>query len=102
VVLWPPGRRDAALVTAIPRARFALVSGWACDPEVTARLRVERAFPLGEAADHRALLEYQQATGAGHVYLTSGGGREADLVLALAARSVKAQRLGPPEQLRLL
>jgi putative mRNA 3-end processing factor len=102
VVLWPPARRDAALVVSAPRARFALVSGWARDPEVTARLRVDRAIPFGESAGHRELLDYIVATGAGVVHLTSGGGREGDLVAALAAKGVRAQRLGPPEQLSLL
>ena len=102
VVLWPPARREAAIIRGLPFARAALVSGWACDPEVTARLRVDAAIPLGEQADHQALLEYIAATGAQVVHLLSGGGREGDLVAALAGRGVRVQRVGPPEQLRLL
>jgi len=102
VVLWPPARREAAVIRGLPAARAALVSGWAADAEVVARLRVDAAIPLGEQADHPALLDYVAATGASVVHLLSGGGREADLVAALARRGVRAQRLGPPEQLRLL
>ncbi len=100
-VIWPAARRDAAAVTALPRARFALVSGWARDPDTVARLRVDAAFALAEQAGHVELLEYIAASGARLVHLLSGGGREGDLVRALAARGVRAQRLGPPEQLRL-
>jgi putative mRNA 3-end processing factor len=102
VVLWPTARREAALIRELPAARVALVSGWACDADVVARLRVEAAIPLGEQADHQALLGYAVATGAGVVHLLSGGGREAELIAALARRGVRAGRLGPPEQLRLL
>jgi putative mRNA 3-end processing factor len=102
VVLWPPARREAGVIRGLPAARVALLSGWACDDDRVARLRVDAAIPLGEQADHQALLGYVAATGAQVVHLLSGGGREGDLVAALAKRGVRVQRLGPPEQLRLL
>lgn len=101
VVIWPTSRRDAAVIAALPRPRLALVSGWARDPETVARLRVDAAFPLAEQAGHLDLIDYVLASGARSVYLLSGGGREAEIVRALGARGVRAQRLGPPEQLRL-
>jgi len=102
VILWPRSRREAAAITALPRTRVALVSGWARDADAVARLRVDASFPLGEGADHQALVEYVIATGAPAVYLLHAGGRETELIRILAARGVRAQRVGPPEQLRLL
>ena len=98
-VLWPPAHREAAPLAALPRARFALVSGWAADPAARARLRVEAGFPLAEQADADDLLAYIGAIGARTVYLLGAGSLELGRVLG--ERGILARRLGPPEQLDL-
>ncbi len=97
VVVCPPRHRDAPGVADLPRARFALVSGFAADPVITGRLRVEAAFPFSEAAGGDDVLDYVAQSGARTVYLVGGG----ELARTLADRGLVVRRLGPPEQLRL-
>lgn len=99
VILWPPSRRQAAAVASLPRARFALVSGWAADAPTVARLRVDAVFPLAEQAGADDLEAYAGQSGARTVYLLGPGA--ADLGRTLADKGIIARRLGPPEQLKL-
>jgi putative mRNA 3-end processing factor len=97
VLLWPIG---AAPPPPPPRARnprVALVSGLAQEPGAAARLGAEALFPLGEQADHEALLGYVERTRASRVHVLGAGASE--LASVLGAR---AARLGPAEQLTLI
>jgi putative mRNA 3-end processing factor len=101
IVVCPPTHRDAPGVADLPRARFAIVSGLAADPSIPARLRVEAAFPLAEAAGGDDLLDYVAQSGARTVYLVGHTSGSSDVARTLADRGLVVRRLGPPEQLRL-
>ena len=101
IVVCPPAHREAPGVADLPRARFALISGFAGDPAVAARLRVEAAFPFSEAAGGDDLLDYVAQSGARTVHLLAYLAGGPDIARTLADRGLVVRRLGPPEQLRL-
>lgn len=92
IVVWPAA---AARPPGLARARAALVSGLACDPERAAALGVDAAIPWSARADYAELVRYIVASGATRVYAT---GRYADAM----AVQFDAVPLAPPRQLSLL
>jgi len=98
-LLWPPEEREAPLLRTLRAPVFALASGWAADPEVRARARVETAIPLSSTADFAGLLRYVEETGASEVAVQHGTG--AELVDALRQRGLDAYPVGPPRQIDL-
>lgn len=99
VVLWPVDAAASGAVRKLRRARFALVSGAAQDPERLAKSRCEVGFVLSDHADFGALVEYALAAQAGQVYLLPG--RPAALAEELRHAGLSVSSLGPAKQLEL-
>jgi putative mRNA 3-end processing factor len=100
VLLWPAARRADLDRTPLPvRSLVALVSGDAVLPGAAAGARADLAVPWSTEADHPALLEYVEQSGARSIYLL---GRYADVMAAeLDARGLRAHPLGAPLQMSL-
>jgi putative mRNA 3-end processing factor len=56
----------------LPRARAALISGWAMDRGAAYRMGVDACFPLSDHADYPELIEYVRRTGARRVLTLHG------------------------------
>lgn len=76
VVLCSSSARREPWWPRLGRVRTAYVSGWAAEPGARWRFRTDAAFPLSDHADHPALLEYVERTGAGRVYTVHGFAEE--------------------------
>ncbi|MGF1508766.1 MAG: hypothetical protein ACFB9M_04600 [Myxococcota bacterium] len=99
VIVVPPILRHDTTVRNIKNHRLALISGRALEPGFAYRTRVDAAFPLAEAADHKELLEFVTSCGPEEVYLTHAP--DEDLADALRTRGIRVHSLVRPEQLAL-
>jgi hypothetical protein len=100
-LLWLSSARNALdRVELPPRSSILLVSGAAQDPASMRAARADAAYPWSNQADHRALLDYVQATGAERVFFV--GSLAEPMARALDRPGRPARAIGPPLQLTLL
>jgi Cft2 family RNA processing exonuclease len=99
VVICPPPWGRATLLAAIPRARTAVVTGWALEAGAIYRYQCDAAFPLSDHADFNELLAFVGCVAPRLVYTVHGFARE--LAQTLRARGVEAWALGADNQLEL-
>lgn len=100
VVVWPVHRRDSLDRVKLPEgSSIVLLSGAAAFADAVVRHRADIGFPWTNHADHRALLEYVDATSAQRVYFTSKSGEA--LARATDRPTRPARALGPPLQMSL-
>ena len=99
VLLWPSEARDAALLAALERLRFALVSGAAAHPETLSRMRAERGFALTILPTAAEIEVTIAATGAKEVALFHAGAEP--LAKRLLDQGLFAYALEPPLQMTL-
>ncbi len=99
IVISPPQWGKAAAPAAIPRARTAVVTGWALDPSAIYRYQCDAAFPLSDHADFNELLEFVDRVQPRLVYTVHGYARE--FAQTLRARRIEAWALGMDNQLEL-
>jgi putative mRNA 3-end processing factor len=92
VVVAPP---SAGL--RLPRARTAMLTGWALDGR--AHGRSDAAFALSDHADFPTLVRYVAATFASRVYTVFGHAE--DLARELRRRGIRAEALRESRQLEL-
>ena len=99
-LLWPLALHGSSALAKVPRARRAVVSPRAHEPEVRAALRCEAGFALSARGDYRALLEYVRACSPKRVVVT-GSDRDAELAEDLGALGIEVSQIGPRRQLDL-
>jgi hypothetical protein len=90
------GRRSLARFSSV---RTIFVGGEAAAPQAAARLGVDEAVALSVEADLATVVEHAAAAGARQVHVAAGFSDE--VARAFAARRLRVQVLGPPEQMRL-
>ena len=97
-LLLPVGARFQKFVQEMQKKYTFYLSGWAMDPSVRFRFRVDRALPYSDHADYDQLLALVAASGASEIYCTHGS---ADFVTILRNEGYSAKVLHPPAQLNL-
>jgi len=97
VVICPPNAHG--LLSRIPSARTAAVTGWALDPGAIYRLRCHAAFPLSDHADFNDLLRFVELVQPRRVLTLHGFARE--FAATLRARGIDALAPGHANQLDL-
>ncbi|MGI5860975.1 MAG: MBL fold metallo-hydrolase [Myxococcales bacterium] len=97
VLFLPAGPTSAH--QAIPKARTAMLSGWALESGARYRFGTDEAFPLSDHADFDGLLGYVEATGAKRVLTVHGYAKE--LAAVLRDRGVDARPFDLPRQMEL-
>lgn len=97
VVLAPPGLGASRLREILPRARIAVLTGWAVDSGCRYRYRADAAFPLSDHADFPDLLELVRQVAPERVYTLHGFA--ADFAETLRGHGYFAEALGQTEQL---
>ncbi len=97
VVLAPPGLSAGRLRQQLPRARIAVLTGWAVDPGCCFQYRAEAAFPLSDHADFPELLEFVRRVAPERIYTLHGFA--ADFAATLRGLGYDAHGLGKVEQL---
>jgi Cft2 family RNA processing exonuclease len=104
VLLTTPGSRKSAMVTALPRRRTCLLTGWALHPGAHQIYRdCDLVLPLSDHADFDALVATARESGAAHVYTVHGApGFAAHLrALGVAAEHLAAHPQAPPDAVQL-
>jgi ATP-dependent DNA ligase/Cft2 family RNA processing exonuclease len=99
VVICPPQSRDSAFVRRIPRARTAVITGWAIDPGAIYRYQCDAAFPLSDHADFPDLLRYVELVQPKRVLTLHGFAQE--FAGTLRERGIEAWAIGQDNQLEL-
>ena len=99
VVICPPQSRESSFVRRIPRARTAVVTGWAMDPGAIYRYQCDAAFPLSDHADYPDLLRFVEAVQPRRVLTLHGFAQE--FARTLRERGIEAWAIGEPNQLEL-
>jgi DNA ligase-1 len=99
VVICPPQSRDSAFVRRIPRARTAVITGWAVDPGAIYRYQCDAAFPLSDHADFPDLLRYVDQVQPRRVLTLHGFAQE--FAATLRERGIEAWAIGQDNQLEL-
>ncbi len=97
VVICPPHAQG--LLSRIPAARTAAITGWAIDSGAIYRLRCHAAFPLSDHADFSDLLRFVELVRPKRVFTLHGFARE--FASTLRARGLDALALGHANQLDL-
>ena len=95
VVICPPHAQG--LLSRLPGARTAVVTGWAVDPSAKYRSRCDAAFPLSDHADYPDLLRFVELVQPKRVLTLHGFARE--FAQTLRARGLDALALGHGNQL---
>jgi DNA ligase-1 len=99
VVICPPQARGSTFVRQIPRARTAMITGWAIDPSAIFRYQCDAAFPLSDHADYPDLLKFVDAVKPQRVLTLHGFARE--FAQTLRERGFDAWAIGEDNQLEL-
>jgi DNA ligase-1 len=99
VVICPPQARDSTFVRKIPRARTAVITGWAIDPTVIYRYQCDAGFPLSDHADFPDLLRFVDAVNPKRVLTVHGF--TTDFAQTLRERGIEAWALDRDNQLEL-
>ena len=97
VIICPPNTRDQ--LAHIPRAKFAVASGWALDKSAIFRYRCDAAFPLSDHADYEELIAYVGKVSPKRVYTVHGFVE--DFARDLRRLGIEALALGGQNQLEL-
>src|SRR5262249_2377215 len=99
VLLCPPNAIGSAMVRNLGKARKAILTGWAVDPNCRYRYQCDAAFPLSDHADFPDLIEMVKRVAPRKVYTLHGFA--ADFAQALRGLGYDAQALSEDEQLAL-
>jgi len=99
VLLCPPSVAHSAMLRNLGRARSALLTGWAVDPNCRYRYRVDAAFPLSDHADYPDLIEMVKRVSPKKIYTLHGFA--ADFAQTLRHLGFDAQALSEDEQMVL-
>jgi hypothetical protein len=98
-LVWPVALRSSPALARLSRARLALVSAKAADPEYRAKMQCEENIVLGEHPAAREIAEYVKACSPSRLVLV-GQPSEA-LSRELDALDLPISRVGPAHQLSL-
>ncbi|MFA6961609.1 MAG: MBL fold metallo-hydrolase [Opitutaceae bacterium] len=99
VVIAPPQWGGSSLLKSLPRARTAMITGWALDRSTIHRHRCDAAFPLSDHADFTDLLRFVEQVNPRLVYTLHGFAE--DFAQTLRERGVEAWAIGRANQLDL-
>jgi len=99
VLVCPPNVVGSAMLRNLGRARTAVLTGWAADPNCRYRYGVDAAFPLSDHADFPDLLEFVKRVSPKIIYTVHGFA--ADFAHTLRDLSYDARALGVSEQMGL-
>ncbi|HKQ38780.1 MAG TPA: ATP-dependent DNA ligase [Verrucomicrobiae bacterium] len=97
VLVCPPSVVGSAMLRNLGRARTAVLTGWAADPNCRYRYGVDAAFPLSDHADFPDLLEFVKRVGPKIVYTVHGFATE--FAQTLRDHGYDARALGIAEQM---
>ena len=99
VLVCPPSVVGSAMLRNLGKARTAVLTGWAADPNCRYRYGVDAAFPLSDHADFPDLIEFVKRVGPKITYTVHGFA--ADFAQTLRDLGCDARALGVPEQMGL-
>src|SRR5207247_3676190 len=99
VLIWPPMSNLPATLRKVGRARAAVLTGWAVDPNCRFRYQTDAAFPMSDHADFSELVEFVKRVGPTRVFTLHGFA--ADFAQTLREIGFEAQALSEQEQLAL-
>ena len=99
VLVCPPSVVGSAMLRNLGRARTAVLTGWAVDPNCRYRYGVDAAFPLSDHADFPDLLEFVKRVSPKIVYTVHGFAT--DFAQTLRDLGCDARALGVAEQMGL-
>jgi DNA ligase-1 len=99
VLLCPPNAIGSAMIRNLGKARTAILTGWAVDPNCRYRYQCDAAFPLSDHADFPDLIEMVKRVAPKKVYTLHGFA--ADFAQTLRVLGYDAQALSQDEQLAL-
>lgn len=99
VLVCPPNVAGSAMLRNLGKARTAILTGWALDPNCRYRYQCDAAFPLSDHADFPDLIEMVKRVGPSKVYTLHGSA--ADFAQTLRDLGYEAQALSEDEQLAL-
>jgi DNA ligase-1 len=99
VLLCPPNVAGSALLRNLGRARVAVLTGWAVDPNCRFRYGAHAAFPLSDHADFPELMEFVKQVAPKKVYTLHGFA--ADFAQTLRDAGFDAQAISEEDQLSL-
>jgi DNA ligase-1 len=99
VIVCPPNAAQSAMLRAVGRARVAVLTGWAVDPNCRFRYGADAAFPLSDHADFPDLVEFVRRVAPQKVYTLHGFA--ADFAATLRELGFDAQALSEDEQMTL-
>src|SRR6185369_523996 len=92
----PPNTAGSVMVRNLGRARTAILTGWAVDPNARYRYQCDAAFPLSDHADFPDLLELVKRVRPKKVYTLHGFA--SDFAQTLRDLGYDAQSLSQDEQ----
>jgi DNA ligase-1 len=99
VLLCPPNVINSAMMRNLGKARSAILTGWAVDPNCRFRYQCDAAFPLSDHADFPELLELVRRVEPKRIYTVHGFA--ADFAQTLRELGYDAQALSEDDQLTL-
>lgn len=99
VLVCPPSVVGSAMLRNLGRARTAILTGWAVDPNCRYRYGVDSAFPLSDHADFPDLLDFVKRVEPKIIYTVHGFA--SDFAQTLRDQGYDARALGIPEQMGL-
>ena len=99
VLICPPNVVNSTMLRKIPKARTAIITGWAVDPNCRYRYQCDAAFPLSDHADFNDLLKMVEAVKPKQVYTLHGFA--ADFAATLRGMGFQARAISQDEQLVL-
>jgi DNA ligase 1 len=99
VLMCPPNLVGSAMLRNLGKARTAILTGWAVDPNCRYRYQCDSAFPLSDHADFPDLIEMVKRVGPRKVYTLHGFA--AEFAQTLRELGYDAQALSEDEQLPL-
>jgi DNA ligase-1 len=99
VLLCPPNVTNSAMLRNLGKARAAVLTGWAVDPNCRFRYQAHAAFPLSDHADFPDLIELVKQVAPKKIYTLHGFA--ADFAQTLRDLGYDAQALSEEDQLAL-
>src|SRR5256885_4432203 len=99
VLICPPMSNLSAALRKLGKARAAVLTGWAVDPNCCFRYQTDAAFPLSDHADFSELVEFVRRVAPKRVYTLHGFA--ADFAQTLRETGYDARALSEEEQLAL-
>src|SRR5205823_8190386 len=99
VLICPPMSNLSAALRKLGKARAAVLTGWAVDPDCCFRYQTDAAFPLSDHADFPDLVEFVRRVAPKRVYTLHGFA--ADFAQTLRETGYDARALSHEEQLAL-